>query len=297
MKNISLKTSTVNSSISSILEELELLLDSSDLFYGHGSVNAKDEALALILSVLKSDYPLDKELLSSKPPSDEFSRINNHLSERINTRKPMSYITGEAYFCGHRFFVDERVLIPRSPIAEMIQNQMQPWIDMKEIRRVLEIGTGSGCIALSMAIEFPEIEVVASDISETALEVARINRQDKNLVDKVEFVHSDLFENISGIFDLIIANPPYVPKKVMKNLPIEYSFEPRQALIAGNKGLDFISRILQDAPPFLNQEGVLVIEAGVAAEELERSRDLPFIWATFENGGDGVAVIEAQHLS
>tara|TARA_B100001750_G_scaffold35358_1_gene25137 strand:+ start:838 stop:1731 length:894 start_codon:yes stop_codon:yes gene_type:complete len=296
MKNISLKISTLNSSISSILEELELLLDSSNLFYGHGSGNAKDEALALILSVLKSDYPLGKERLTSKPSSDEFSIINSYLSERINTRKPMSYITREAYFCGHRFFIDERVLIPRSPIAEMIQNQMQPWIDMKEIRRVLEIGTGSGCIALSMAIEFPEIEVVASDISETALEVARINRKDKNLVDKVEFVHSDLFENISGKFDLIIANPPYVPKKVMKNLPIEYSFEPRQALIAGNKGLDFISRILQDAPPFLNQKGVLVLEAGVAAEELQRSKDLPFIWASFENGGDGVAVIEAKHL-
>ena len=104
-------------------------------------------------------------------------------------------------------------------------------------------------------------------------------------------------KKISGRFDLIIANPPYVPKKVMKNLPIEYSFEPRQALIAGNKGLDFISRILQDAPPFLNQKGVLVLEAGVAAEELERSKDLPFIWASFENGGDGVAVIEAKHLS
>ena len=145
----------------------------------------------------------------------------------------MSYITGEAYFCGHRFFVDERVLIPRSPIAEMIQNQMQPWIDMKKVSRVLEIGTGSGCIALSMAIEFPEIEVVASDISAPALEVARKNREDKNLVDKVELVHSDLFENISGTFDLIVTNPPYVPEEVMRDLPIEYSFEPRQALIAG----------------------------------------------------------------
>jgi ribosomal protein L3 glutamine methyltransferase len=209
----------------------------------------------------------------------------------------MSYITGEAYFCGHRFFVDERVLIPRSPIAEMIQNQMQPWIDMKKVSRVLEIGTGSGCIALSMAIEFPEIEVVASDISAPALEVARKNREDKNLVDKVELVHSDLFENISGTFDLIVTNPPYVPEEVMRDLPIEYSFEPRQALIAGNKGLDFISRILQDAPPFLNQKGILVVEAGVAAEELEKSEDLSFMWATFENGGDGVAVIEAQHLS
>ena len=128
----------------------------------------------------------------------------------------MSYITGEAYFCGHRFFVDERVLIPRSPIAEMIQNQMQPWIDMKKVSRVLEIGTGSGCIALSMAIEFPEIEVVASDISAPALEVARKNREDKNLVDKVELVHSDLFENISGSFDLIVTNPPYVPEEVMR---------------------------------------------------------------------------------
>ena len=110
-------------------------------------------------------------------------------------------------------------------------------------------------------------------------------------------VHSDLFENISGTFDLIVTNPPYVPEEVMRDLPIEYSFEPRQALIAGNKGLDFISRILQDAPPFLNQKGILVVEAGVAAEELEKSEDLSFMWATFENGGDGVAVIEAQHLS
>ncbi len=296
MKNISLKTTTVNSSIASILAELELLLDSSNLFYGHGAGNAKDEALAIILSALEITYPIEKDTLGSPPTLEEFTTINKYLSARIKTRKPMPYITNKAYFCGHEFFIDGRALIPRSPIAEMINNEMQPWIDMKKVKTVLEIGTGSGCIALSLAMQFPDIDIQASDISTQALEVASINRTEKSLDERVKLVHSDLFENLSGSFDLIISNPPYVPKNVMNRLPIEYSFEPQEALVAGHKGLDFISRILQDAPPFLNQDGILIIEAGVAAKELERSYDLPFKWVTFEHGGEGVAVIEAQHL-
>ena len=161
---------------------------------------------------------------------------------------------------------------------------------------MLEIGTGSGCIALSMAKQFPHLEIVATDISAPALEVAKINTKAMKLDNRVKLIQADLFTNLSGCFDLIISNPPYVAQEIFENLPTEYSYEPQEALVAGENGLDFISRILQDAPPFLNDDGVLIIEAGVASTEVERVYSLPIKWISFEHGGEGVALIEAKHL-
>ena len=188
------------------------------------------------------------------------------------------------------------MLIPRSPIAELIKNNLEPWININRVKRVLEIGTGSGCIALSMAKQFPHLKIVATDISAPALEVAKINSKAMKLENRVQLIQTDLFTNLSGRFDLIISNPPYVAQEIFENLPTEYGFEPQQALVAGENGLDFISRILQDAPPFLNDDGALIIETGIASTEVERVYNLPITWISFEHGGEGVALIEAKHL-
>ena len=296
MKNICLQSTSMHSKISDILTELEELLDREHLYYGHGTSSARDEALAMVLSVFDLNYPLDNDLLAILPSSKQWLDLNELLSQRILNKIPLPYLTNEAYFCDHKFFVDDRVLIPRSPIAELIKNNLEPWIDISRVKRVLEIGTGSGCIALSMAKQFPHLEIVATDISVPALEVAKINTKAMKLENRVKLIQADLFTNLSGCFDLIISNPPYVAQEIFENLPTEYSYEPQEALVAGENGLDFISRILQDAPPFLNDDGVLIIEAGVASTEVERVYSLPIKWISFEHGGEGVALIEAKHL-
>ena len=296
MNNICLQSTSMYSKISDILAEAEELLDREHLFYGHGTSSAKDEALAMVLSVFDLNYPLDNDVLSILPSSKQWLDLNELLSQRILNKIPLPYLTNEAFFCDYKFFVDDRVLIPRSPIAELIRNNLEPWVNINKVKRVLEIGTGSGCIALSMAKQFPHLEIVATDISEQALEVAEINTKSMKLENRVELIQADLFTNLSGRFDLIVTNPPYVAREIFENLPTEYSFEPQEALVAGENGLDFISRILQDAPPFLNDDGTLIIEAGVASAEVERQYNLPFTWISFEQGGEGVALIEAKHL-
>ena len=279
-----------------LLHDMELLLNKEHLFYGHGTGNAMDESMAILMYLSESNDVLDEEQLKISISDQVQEKAKEVLYQRVAESKPLPYITNEAYFCGKKFYVDERVLIPRSPIAELINNRFEPWLNPNSINRVLEIGTGSGCIALSIAEAFSDIEVVATDISPDAIDVARLNTKAHDLEQQVEIIESDLFENVSGVFDLIITNPPYVPDKIMLDLPKEYLHEPHMALAAGEKGLDFISRILHDAPPFLTDNGIVIIEAGVASENMEKGFNMPFIWIDFEIGGEGVALIEASHL-
>ena len=279
-----------------LLHDIETILSNDDLFYGHGTDNAMDESMAIIMHLLQSHDPLKEDQLKASIEVGLRKKAKEILYQRIINLKPLPYITNEAYFCETNFFIDERALIPRSPIAELITKQFQPWVNLSSINRVLEIGTGSGCIALSIAKAFPNIEVVATDISERALEVADKNVSQLGLENNVDIIHSDLFSKVMGTFDLIISNPPYVPKEVMSNLPSEYRHEPELALAAGHNGLDFISRILHDAHPFLSENGILIIEAGVASENMEKEFNIPFIWMEFDKGGEGVAMIEAKHL-
>lgn len=279
-----------------LLHDMELLLNKEHLFYGHGTGNAMDESMAILMYLSESNDVLDEEQLKTSISDQVQEKAKEVLYQRVTKSKPLPYITNQAYFCGKKFYVDERVLIPRSPIAELINNRFEPWLKPNSINRVLEIGTGSGCIALSIAEAFSDIEVVATDISPDAIEVARLNTKAHGLEQQVEIIESDLFENVSGVFDLIITNPPYVPDKIMLDLPKEYLHEPHMALAAGEKGLDFISRILHDAPPFLTDNGIVIIEAGVASENMEKGFNMPFIWIDFEIGGEGVALIEASHL-
>ena len=285
-----------NLNIDDAIKKIAEFLDQHEIFFGHGTDNAIDEATELIYFVLNIDFSSTQDINDRIILEDEWNAINKLASLRAETRKPLPYLTNQAYFCHEKFYVDERVLIPRSPIAEMIQNHFNPWLKPEMIKNILEIGTGSGCIAVAMAKYFENSLITATDISIAALEVAKMNVQHFLCEKQIKLIQSDLFESIQGKFDLIISNPPYVPIEVMRNLPQEYSFEPSKALLAGDNGLDFIARILHDAPLFLEDDGILVIEAGVASEGMEREFKLPFKWIDFEFGGEGVAVIEAKHL-
>ena len=296
MNNISLKPWSVESKAIDLIQEVAQLFVEHDLCFGHGTDNPLDEANALIFFVLGFDY-LDAEAVSSKRVSlEEFERIMELVNQRIYDRKPLAYLTQEAFFCGHKFYVDERVLVPRSPIAELIQNQFLPWIEAGSVQCVLDVATGSGCLAIAIAKSFPGVEVVASDVSKAALEVANINIDRLFVGEQVTLVASDLFENIEGAFDVIVSNPPYVSPKSYQDLPAEYLQEPELALVAEDSGLDFITRILHDAPPFLKDNGILVIEMGEAAMAAERTFPYPFKWVELEKGGEGIAVIEGKHL-
>ena len=296
MNNISLKPWSFETRVIDLIQEVGQLFGDCNLCYGHGTDNPLDEAAALVLFVLGIDYSDAEEPSFSKVSAVEFKLIEKLVEQRIKERKPLAFLTQEAFFCGHKFFVDERVLIPRSPMAELIQNLFEPWIDSASVERVLDVATGSGCLAVAIANNFPGAEVVASDVSKGALEVASINVDGLSVREQVTLVESDLFENIEGVFDLIVSNPPYVGPKSYEALPPEYHHEPGLALIAEQNGLDFIARILHDSPPFLRDNGILVLEMGEVAEEAEKAFPHPFKWVELDNGGGGIAVLEAKHL-
>lgn len=296
MNNISLKPWSFETRVIDLIQEVGQLFGDCNLCYGHGTDNPLDEAAALVLFVLGIDYSDAEEPSFSKVSAVEFKLIEKLVEQRIKERKPLAFLTQEAFFCGYKFYVDERVLIPRSPMAELIQKQFEPWIDSASVERVLDVATGSGCLAVAIANNFPGAEVVASDVSKGALEVASINVDGLSVREQVTLVESDLFENIEGVFDLIVSNPPYVGPKSYEALPPEYHHEPGLALIAEQNGLDFIARILHDSPPFLRDNGILVLEMGEVAEEAEKAFPHPFKWVELDNGGEGIAVLEAKHL-
>jgi len=296
MNNISLKPWSLGTEAIDIIQEVEELFDEKDLSFGHGTDNSMDEAMTLVFFALGVDYPYREKSGSIKVSNQEYSSITKLVNQRIFEKKPLPYLTQEAYFCGHKFYVDDRVLIPRSPIAELIRNQFSPWIKANSVQCVLDIATGSGCLAIAIAKSFPGAEVIASDVSKEALEVAKINIDKLSVRGQVTLVESDLFENIEGAFDLIVSNPPYVNPESYDDLPLEYLHEPDLALIAANNGLDFIARILHDAPRFLKENGILALEMGEAAKVAEQTLGYPFKWVELENGGEGVAVIDAKHL-
>lgn len=267
------------------------------LFYGHGTDNPWDEAEQLVLHAIHLNPPLADEWLDSRLTRAERERVVNNVQRRIEQRVPAAYITGQAWFAGMPFVVDERVLVPRSPIAELIEKQFAPWLDVWP-KQILDLCTGSGCIGIACAYAFPEAEVQLSDISFDALEVAEDNIQQHNLGDRVFALQSDLFENLGGQrFDLIVSNPPYVDAEDMAGLPQEYRAEPELGLASGQDGLDFTRRLLAEAPDHLSPQGLLVVEVGNSWPALEAAYpQLPFTWVEFERGGHGVFVLRAADL-
>jgi len=270
----------------------------AQLSFGHGFVSALDEAVYLVLHALHLPWDWPEQYFDCELTQAERSYVYAILMQRIKTRQPAAYITHEAWFCGLSFYVDERVLVPRSPIAELIQQRFEPWLVADQVKNVLDLCTGSGCIAICCQHAFPQAQVCASDLSLDALEVARINLDKHELTADIELYESDLFAQIPPQkFDLIVSNPPYVDAEDMAGLTDEFQAEPSMGLAAGEDGLEKVDRILQQAGAYLSEQGLLVIEVGNSQPAMMRKYDhLPLSWIEFEQGGDGVFCITAQEL-
>jgi len=267
------------------------------LWFGHGTDNAWDEAAVLVMHAIHLAPPVDAGIMDAALTGDEKHCIVQLLERRIQERMPAPYLTGKAWFAGLEFYVDQRVLIPRSPLAELIEQGMQPWISQAPTR-ILDLCTGSGCIGIACAYAFPDSLVDLSDISPDALEVARRNLFDHGLEDRVTTVISDLFQGLQGKkYDLIVANPPYVDAKDLAAIPAEYRHEPALALASGEDGLDFTRRLLREAVDYMADDAVLIVEVGNSWVNLEQAfPELPFTWVDFERGGDGVFVLSRDQL-
>jgi ribosomal protein L3 glutamine methyltransferase len=268
------------------------------LHFGHGTDNALDEARWLVLHALGLDPQSSGELPDLDLRSNQREAVAAIIERRIASRKPAAYLTGEAWFAGLKFYLDERVLVPRSPIAEWVERGFEPFVDPARVSRILDLGTGSGCIAVALAFAFPQAEVDASDISPAALEVARVNVEAHGLTDRITLVQSDVFEGLGEKYDLIVSNPPYVPEPSFLDLAHEYRHEPEVGLVAGSEGIDVIAKIVHDAPRFLRPSGLLVVEVGEAREALEsRYPELPFLWLEMTRGGEDVFALSTEELS
>lgn len=270
----------------------------ANLRFGHGTDNAVDEAAQLVLHAIGLDHSLPDIYLEATLTRAEREAIITLIDARIETRRPAPYLIGTAWFAGLPFYVDERVIIPRSPIAELITDGFQPWLDYREPLSILDLCTGGGAIAVACAQAFPEARVVASDASRDALDVAAINVDKHGMGPQVECVQSDLFAGLDERrFDLIVSNPPYVTQAEWQTLESEYHHEPEFAFTGHDDALDLLRRLLFAAPGHLAEDGLLVIEVGYTAFALEAHYpDLPVTWVELAHGGFGVGVLEAEDL-
>lgn len=283
-------------------------MNEAGIYFGHGTDNAWDESLQLVTHALNLPWDITAEWYDARITRSEREAALNLLLTRIEDRVPAPYLTGVAWFCNMPFVVDERVLIPRSPIGQMIEQKFAPWwkgqVEQGKLeqgipapKRILDLCTGSGCIGIACANAFPEAQVELLDISFEALAVADENIQRHNMEDRVLALQSDLFSAASGRYDLIVSNPPYVDADDMSCLPDEYHHEPELALAAGEDGLDLVRIMLKQARQFLTDDGLLVVEVGNSWPALAAAYpQLPFIWPTFERGGHGVFVLQARDL-
>lgn len=286
---------TVGEAVNAIAAAFE----EAGLIYGHGTDNPWDDAVYLVLGAL--DLPLDSdESIASRPLTPvEKEQLFTLAQKRMVDRIPTAYLLGDIPFAGLSFEVNEHVLIPRSPIAELIELGFAPWVEPTEIKRILDVGTGSGCIAIASAVHVPQAHVDAMDISAEALQVAKRNAARHGVAERVTCVEKDLLEGLPDHrYDVIVSNPPYVSTAETQALPAEFQHEPlNTALDAGPKGLDHVTALLKYAKQHLTEEGILIVEVGATAEDLEKAfPSLPFAWLEFERGGDGVFLLNASSL-
>jgi ribosomal protein L3 glutamine methyltransferase len=273
--------------------------NAAGLTFGHSHDNAIDEASHLVLSSLHLPPDLPPAYGGARVTSEERSRVLGLIDRRIDTREPVAYLVGEAWFAGMPFKSDRRALVPRSPIAELIEGGFSPWLDGQDVRRALDLCTGSGCIGIAMAAHQPDWQVDIADISDDALALARENIALHQLDRRVRAVRSDLFAGLQGeCYDLIVSNPPYVTDAEYASLPGEYAHEPRLGLIAGADGLDIALRILRDAPDHLTEGGLLIVEVGESERALAALLpEVPFVWIEFKVGPMGVFALERHDLA
>ncbi len=270
----------------------------AQIAFGQGTASALDEAAALVLHTVHQPYNLADGYLAATLTRPERQAIIDVVDQRIALRIPSAYLTHEAIFAGLAFYVDERVLVPRSPIAELIEQRFAPWVDEEQVAAILDLCTGSGCIAIACAYAFPMAEVDAVDLSADAIEVAKINVDKHSLAESVMLYHSDLFAELGDQqYDVIVSNPPYVSLAEWQQLPAEFLAEPEMGFKGGESGLDLVLRILAESVNYLTDQGILVVEVGSSATTLQaRFPDVPFCWLEFERGGDGVFLLTGEQV-
>ena len=285
--------------LGALLRAAEERLQQAGVAFGHGTTNAWDEAAYLVLHALS--LPLDRleVFLDARLTQHERAKLGELLARRIDARVPAAYLTREAWLGEFRFYVDERVIIPRSFIAELLPDGLAPWIpDPSAIRAALDLCTGSGCLAILLAHAYPEADVDAVDLSSDALAVAQRNVADYGLAGRINLIRSDLYANlVEKSYDLVISNPPYVTDRSMDALPAEYRHEPAMALAGGDDGLDAVRGIVKDAPRFLNPGGLLVVEVGHGRAAVESAYPrMPFVWLETEGHDDAVFAIPREDI-
>lgn len=270
----------------------------AELWFGHGTDNAVDEAAELVFFAAGLRHDQADEVYGQVLQPKQRAAALELIERRIRERVPAAYLTHRMWFAGHEFYVDERVLVPRSPIAELIEARFSPWIQASKVQRILDIGTGSGCIAIAAALALPNAQVDAADISGDALAVTRMNIERHSVQRRVRAVQSDVFDALQGErYDVIVSNPPYVGDEEMAGLPAEYRREPASGLHGGRDGLDIVHRILDQAAVHLQPHGMLIVEVGNSEEALVAARPrLPLTWLEFERGGGGVFVLTREQL-
>lgn len=278
------------------LDALAERFEEAELFFGHGTGDAWDEAVYLTFAALGISFEEDDSVMERPLLPDEVARVEALAIRRMEERIPVAYLVGEAWFCGLPFKVDNRVLIPRSPISELINNRFEPLLS-REPLRILDLCTGSGCIGIACALAFPDAEVDLSDVSTDALQLARENVVRHGLEERVRVIESDLLQSVAGPYDLIVTNPPYVSRQEIDELPAEYHHEPELGLLSSDDGLDIPLRILREAGAHLSDDGLLVLEVGYSRDALSaRLAGAPLLWLEFERGGDGVCALTAEQL-
>jgi ribosomal protein L3 glutamine methyltransferase len=299
-KSVSKKpvTDTTPSTVAQLISFAAERFALAELWFGHGTDNAVDEGAELVFFAAGLRHDQAEEVYGQVLTPEQRAAAMALIERRISERVPAAYLTHRMWFAGHEFYVDERVLVPRSPIAELIESRFEPWIDSRRVRRVLDIGTGSGCIAIATALALPEAQVDAADISSDALQVTRMNIERHSVQSRVRAVQSDVFEGLKGErYDVIVSNPPYVGDEEMAGLPEEYRREPVTGLHGGRDGLDIVHRIIDQAAAHLEPRGILIVEVGNSDEALMAARPrLPFTWLEFERGGGGVFTLTREQL-
>jgi len=289
---------SADSTLRDLILWAEARLQQSDVVFGHGTDNALDEAAWLVSGAIGLSADFDDSALANSLSAEQVQKVDALLTQRIAQHIPTAYLLHQAWFAGYPFYVDQRVLVPRSPFAELIHHGFQPWVDSDKLTRILDLCCGSGCIGIACALHLPQVQVDVADISADALQVVEKNIEHYELQQRVTCHHSDLFASLGGErYDLIVCNPPYVDAVDMAALPAEYHIEPGLGLAAGEDGLELVLPILQQAAEYLTHEGVLMVEVGNSEAALvERFAQVPFTWLEFALGGEGVFTLDAVQL-